>query len=54
VLSGIEQDLPVIHSKIQGVPGDIIIDFKYLDESKVVCLTKNGFLSCYDITKPDA
>lgn len=54
VVSGIEDDQPLIISKIKGVPGDIIIDFKYLDESKVVCLTKNGFLSCYDISKPEA
>lgn len=51
VISGIENDQPCIVSKIKGVPGDLIIDFKPFDDVKVICLTKNGFLSCYDVSQ---
>lgn len=54
VISGIEDDHPCIVSKIKGVPGDMIIDFKPFDHMKVVCLTKNGFLSCYDVSQQEA
>lgn len=54
ILTGIEQNRPCTVSKIKGVPGDRIIDFKHFEDLKVVCISNNGFLSCYDISVPEA
>lgn len=54
ILTGLEQNRAVTVSKIKGAPGDRIIDFKHFEDLKVLCLSQNGFLSCYDISAPEA
>lgn len=54
ILTGIENNRASTVSKIKGVPGDRIIDFKHFEDLKIVCISNNGFLSCYDISVPEA
>ena len=49
-----EIDCPQVYSKIQNATGDLIIDFKFLSETKIICVTQNSFLSCYDISMQEA
>ena len=49
VLGGIEGEVVNCVSILKNIPGDKIIDFRTFGQDKVICLSKNGYLSCFKL-----
>lgn len=47
LLGGVESKAVYFVSVLEKIPGDEVINFECFTEDKVICLSSNGYLSCY-------
>lgn len=49
VLGSLESRIASFVSQLEKIPGNYVVDFDSFNEDKVVCLSENGYLSCYKL-----